>query len=118
LTPRVVFSRGFDFWESGMDLHPSEDMYESFRKYQTSLLAQFDRLAEDYGFEVIDATVDIQSIFSRLQVGIRRILETGAIKPKPTEFVRQTELPVSESRPAEQTAQMEKVEASTEHAAD
>jgi dTMP kinase len=118
LIPRVVFSRGFDFWESGMDLHPSEDMYESFRKYQTSLLAQFDRLAEDYGFEVIDATVDIQSIFSRLQVGIKRILETGIIKPKPTELARQTELPATEPLPAGETAQMEKVEVSTEHAAE
>jgi len=44
LIPRVVFSRGFDFWESGMDLHPSEDMYESFRKYQGALLNQFDVL--------------------------------------------------------------------------
>src|SRR5882672_4141382 len=41
LVPRVVFSRGFDYWESGMDLHTSEDMYESFRKYQSSLLQQF-----------------------------------------------------------------------------
>ncbi len=31
LIPRVVFSRGFDYWESGMDIHPSEDMYDSFR---------------------------------------------------------------------------------------
>ena len=38
LIPRVVFSSGFDYWESGMDLYPSEDMYESFRKYQTTLL--------------------------------------------------------------------------------
>src|ERR1051326_6360160 len=35
LVPRVVFSRGFDYWESGMDLHTSEDMFESFRKYQS-----------------------------------------------------------------------------------
>jgi len=32
LIPRVGFSRGFDYWESGMDLHPSEDMYDSFQK--------------------------------------------------------------------------------------
>src|SRR5438477_4600725 len=58
LIPRVVFTRGFDYWESGMDLHPSEDMYESFRKYQTDLLKQFDVLAEEYKFEVIDASAD------------------------------------------------------------
>lgn len=70
LIPRVVFARGFDFWEAGMDLHPGEDMYESFRKYQSALLGQFDRLAEEDKFNVIDATGDIHSIFEQLQAGI------------------------------------------------
>jgi dTMP kinase len=74
LIPRVVFSRGFDYWESGMDLHPSEDMYESFRKYQTALLAQFDTLSEEYKFEVIDASTDIRTIFAQLRDGIARVL--------------------------------------------
>jgi dTMP kinase len=74
LIPRVVFSRGFDYWESGMDLYPSEDMYEAFRKYQTALLAQFDKLAEEDGFDVIDATPDAHTVFRRLQEGISRVL--------------------------------------------
>jgi dTMP kinase len=74
LVPRVVFGRGFDYWEAGMDLHPSEDMYESFRKYQTSLLGQFDVLAQEYGFEVVDATADIRAVFDRLCDGIGRVL--------------------------------------------
>lgn len=81
LIPRVVFTRGFDYWESGMDLHPSEDMYESFRKYQTSLLAQFDVLAQEYGFEVIDASADIRTIFEQLQAGISRVLNGGTHEP-------------------------------------
>jgi dTMP kinase len=75
LIPRVVFSRGFDYWESGMDLHPSEDMYESFRKYQTSLLAQFDTLAQEYDFDVIDASADVRTIFAQLKLGIARVLD-------------------------------------------
>ncbi len=75
LIPRMVFSRGFDYWESGMDLHPSEDMYESFCKYQTALLGQFDRLAEEYRFEVIDGTQNIQRVFSQLRSGIRQLLD-------------------------------------------
>jgi dTMP kinase len=81
LIPRVVFSRGFDYWESGMDLHPSEDMYESFRKYQTALLAQFDTLAQEYNFEVIDASVDIRTVFERLRAGIARVLSGEAREP-------------------------------------
>lgn len=76
LIPRVVFSRGFDYWESGMDLHASEDMYDSFCKYQTALLAQFDNISAEYGFDVIDATQDIRSICDQLQARIARVLET------------------------------------------
>ncbi|MGE5325933.1 MAG: dTMP kinase [Deltaproteobacteria bacterium] len=74
LIPRVVFGRGFDFWEAGADLHPSEDMYDSFIKYQTSLLSQFDVLAQEYSFEVVDASANVQSIFDRLRDGISRVL--------------------------------------------
>jgi dTMP kinase len=94
LIPRVVFSTGFDYWESGMDLHPSEDMYESFRKYQTDLISQFDRLAEQYRFEVIDAKLDIRAIFDQLKRGISRVLEgkpevtpaAELARPSPTEI--------------------------------
>ena len=100
LIPRVVFSTGFDYWESGMDLHASEDMYESFRKYQTGLLAQFDKLAEEYQFEVIDATQDIRAIFAQLKTGISRVLEgkpevTPAVelaKPTPAEISQVAEI--------------------------
>src|SRR5207245_3056496 len=70
LIPRVVFSRGFDYWESGMDLHASEDMYDSFRRYQSALLEQFDKLAEEYKFEVIDASPDPRTVFEQLRAGI------------------------------------------------
>ncbi len=81
LIPRVVFSRGFDYWESGMDLHPSEDMYESFRKYQTALLAQFDVLAQEYDFEVIEASEDSRQVFGRLRGGIARVLSGEPREP-------------------------------------
>ena len=74
LIPRVVFSTGFDYWESGMDLNPSEDMYDSFRKYQTALLAQFENLVEEYQFKVIDASQDIPVVFEELRNGISEVL--------------------------------------------
>jgi dTMP kinase len=81
LIPRVVFSRGFDYWESGMDLHPSEDMYESFRKYQGSLLSQFEVLAEEYGFEIVDASMDIRAVSERLKAGVARVLSGEPREP-------------------------------------
>src|SRR5205823_403361 len=81
LIPRVVFSRGFDYWESGMDLRQSEDMYESFRKYQTALLARFEELAKEYNFEVIDASADVSTIFRHLRDGIARVLSGEPQEP-------------------------------------
>jgi dTMP kinase len=75
LIPRVVFSTGFDYWESGRDLHPGVDMYESFRKYQTQLLAQFDRLSEEYRFGIVDAARDVNVIFAELKEKIGEVLE-------------------------------------------
>ena len=81
LIPRVVFSTGFDYWESGMDLYPSEDMYESFRRYQAALLAQFDAMAQEYDFTVIDASPGVQTVFERLRAGISRVLKGEPREP-------------------------------------
>jgi dTMP kinase len=81
LIPRVVFSRGFDFWESGMDIHPSEDMYDSFRKYQTELLGEFENLAKEYNFEIIDASSPVRTVFERLRAGIARVLSGEPREP-------------------------------------
>lgn len=81
LIPRVVFSRGFDYWESGMDVHSTEDMYESFRRYQTGLIEQFDRLAEEYKFKVVDASPDPRKVFEKLRMGIARVVEGDHLRP-------------------------------------
>jgi dTMP kinase len=83
LIPRVVFTRGFDYWESGLDVYTTEDMYESFRRYQTSMLEQFDHLAEEYKFKVIDATPEPRKIFEKLRAGITKVLEGESHKPAP-----------------------------------
>jgi len=74
LIPRAVFARGFDYWESGMDFYSTEDMYDSFRRYQTALLERFDRLAEEFNFQVVDARPGPQEIFEVLKAGIQRIV--------------------------------------------
>jgi dTMP kinase len=80
LIPRVVFSRGFDYWESGMDVFPGHDMYESFRNYQTALLAEFDRLSAEYNFQTIDASADPKVVFAQLKHKILSILESDSRK--------------------------------------
>ncbi len=75
LIPRVLSSTtGFDYWESGMDLHLGEDLFDSFVSYQTRILRVFDTMIDQYGFDVIDATESIDSIFRGLQRRIGRLL--------------------------------------------
>ncbi len=78
LIPRVIFSRGFDYWESGMDVFPAHDMYESFRRYQTALLAEFDRLSIEYRFETVDASGDARIVFTELKAKILRVLQSDS----------------------------------------
>ncbi|MGH9746304.1 MAG: dTMP kinase [Candidatus Acidiferrales bacterium] len=80
LVPRVVFSRGFDYWESGMDLYPGHDMYDSFCNYQAALLAEFDRLGEEFKFETVDASADSRCVFSQLKVKVLGLLESDSRK--------------------------------------
>src|ERR1700722_17749546 len=74
LIPRVIFSRGFDYWESGMDLYPAHDMYEGFCNYQKALLAEFDRLRAEYNLETVDASSDAKIVFSILKARILNVL--------------------------------------------
>jgi dTMP kinase len=75
LIPRVLSSpAGFDYWESGMDIHLGEDLFDSFNEYQTRMLSTFDSMIEEYGFEVVDATQSIETIYRTLQRRIGRLL--------------------------------------------
>jgi dTMP kinase len=77
LIPRVLSSpTGFDYWESGMDIHLGSDLFDSFVEYQTRMLAVFDSMSEEYGFDVIDATEPIESIYKNLQRKIGRLVRS------------------------------------------
>src|SRR6201993_1312384 len=80
LIPRVIFSRGFDYWESGMDLYRAHDMYEAFCNYQKGLLIEFDRLSAEYNFETVDASPDAKLVFAVLKARILQVLEGDSRK--------------------------------------
>ncbi len=63
-----------DYWESGMDVCISSDMFDSFRKYQTELKTEFDRLAVEYDFNLIDGGKSPDEIQAYLREKIGRIL--------------------------------------------
>jgi dTMP kinase len=75
LIPRVLRQPvGFDYWESGMDLHLGQDRFDSFLEYQTRMIAVFDSMVDQYGFEVIDASNPIDWIYRDLQRRVGRLL--------------------------------------------
>jgi dTMP kinase len=75
LVTRVLQSTGFDYWESGMDMHMGEDMYESFVRYQKWLLAEFDKMVETFGFTVIDASGSVEDVFENLRQRVERVAQ-------------------------------------------
>jgi dTMP kinase len=74
LVTRVLQSTGFDYWESGMDMHMGEDMYESFVRYQKYLLAEFDKMVETHGFEIVDASGSVEEVFENLRDRVDRVV--------------------------------------------
>ena len=81
LAARVLASgRGFDYWESGMDLGLGNDYYDSFIAYQKLLLKEFDRMSGEYGFQVIDASRSIKRVENDLKRLITRVIESEQAK--------------------------------------
>lgn len=75
LLPRVINSQGFDYWESGMDYLRSDDIYENYVRYQGQLIAEFDKMSEEYHFHVVDANRSVPAVFSELRGSIEMIVE-------------------------------------------
>jgi dTMP kinase len=64
-----------NYWESGMDLRLGADLYESFKKYQSLLIEEFDKMAEEFRFNVIDARKSPEEIQEELRGYILPVLQ-------------------------------------------
>ena len=85
LVTRLIHGRGLNYWESGMDLHLADNMYDSFVTYQSLLSKEFDELAREYNFVPVDEDLSPQEIFESLKAPIVSLLHnrlTKAKKPK------------------------------------
>lgn len=74
LLTRVV-DRGFDYWESGMDIGLADNRYDSFCIYQERLIEQFDQMAEEFGFVTVDANRSEQEVFEDIKVHIQALTD-------------------------------------------
>ncbi len=78
LARRVLLSSGIDHWEAGKDRYPDLDIYDSFTAYQQRVLEEFDRLADDSGFRVVDARDSIDHVQEQLRTHVRELLQMDA----------------------------------------
>jgi len=63
-----------DYWESGMDLGFSRDMFDSFVQYQTAMRAAFQQLQKTYGFTIIDGNRSVDDVTEELRDKIDAVL--------------------------------------------
>ena len=64
-----------DYWESGMDLGLSRNLFESFLEYQTKMQATFRKLQKTYDFEIVDANRSTDLVTKELRKKIGALLE-------------------------------------------
>ena len=80
LPPEKLIQRNFmknhtlDYWESGMDLGLSLDMFDSFVQYQQLMADKFDELRKAWGFTTIDADRSMSELNRELRSNVERVL--------------------------------------------
>src|ERR1700704_5176011 len=67
------------YYEAGMDLGLSRNIEESFRIFQGRILAEYDAMAEEMGFHIIDATKSIEVQQKEMRQIVLR--EFGTVRP-------------------------------------
>ena len=78
--PEELVQRNFaknmalDYWESGMDIGLSRDMFDSFMKYQTAMQATFRQMQRTYGFTIVDGMRSSEAISAELRKKISAVL--------------------------------------------
>ena len=67
-------TQSLDFWESGMDLGMTRDMFDSFVQYQHMMKKEFLRMQKAYKFKFIDGDRPPHDIFEELKSSINNVL--------------------------------------------
>ena len=75
-TARLLSTRAkIKFYEAGMDLGLSTDPVESFRLFQGRVLKEYDRMAPEYKFKVVDGTRSIDSQQQKVRAVVGRLYD-------------------------------------------
>ncbi|WP_298273319.1 thymidylate kinase [Geobacter sp.] len=81
VSPGQLVERNFrknatlDYWESGMDLGLSRDIFDSFMQYQRLIQKQFSRMQTEYGFHVVNGNRSVRSVAGEISSRVEAVLE-------------------------------------------
>ena len=68
------------YFDAGMDLKLSQDLFESYRLFQGRLLNEYLAMANEYGFHVIDATLKISEQQRIIRQKIQKVIDLKKLK--------------------------------------
>jgi dTMP kinase len=84
------------YYEAGMDLGLSDDLEESFRAFQGRIIEEYEKMVDEFGLVVIDATRSIEE----QQAEVRTIVTEALTGTKKTRIRRWLDL-TSLARPSQ-----------------
>lgn len=80
VSPAQLVERNFrknstlDYWEAGMDLGLSRDIFDSFMRYQKLIQKEFSLLQQEYGFHVVNGNRSIRSASGEITARVEDLL--------------------------------------------
>lgn len=86
---RILHGRPRLKWfEAGMDMNLSQDIYESFRIFQGRIKDAYDRMTQEFDFTVVDATEGVHVQQERVRALIRERIDLSSYESGVEEWVR------------------------------
>jgi len=76
VSPAQLVERNFrknatlDYWEAGMDLGLSRDIFDSFMRYQRLIQKEFAGMQEEYGFCVVNGNRSVRAVAGEIRARV------------------------------------------------
>ena len=81
---RILSSRAeIKYYEAGMDLGLTQDIKQSFRLFQEKILTEYEKMIEEFGLTVIDATLPINEQQKKVREIVNKTIKELKKFPRP-----------------------------------
>jgi dTMP kinase len=84
LVHRTIARGPLDYFEAGMDMRLADDPYESFRKYQTLLIREYNRMAKEFNFHTVSAKLKPNLIQKKMRDAVSEFFREHRFLGMPT----------------------------------